>query len=151
MAITSNKRQRRYDPTQPPQDVGPATRGYLDEELSLIALGINASLDVFDEQISVLVTLGNDGTGDLISADARPDAFWLIHTDDPGTDGVLVCTVAGTTIRTIHAGADVAVGAAGVNPDTPNKVNYWSDANGYITVKNRRAGAISFRGYKFGI
>ncbi len=154
MATTSNKRERRYDPTISPVNIPPELRAWLEEETTLIALGINALLDAFEVIISDIVTLGNDGTGDLVAGPERA-GIWLIHADyDPASgnwDPELICTTVGTRLSAIHQGADVVVSATGSNPDTNGKVNYWANADGSISVKNRTAETFTFRAYKLGI
>ena len=77
----------------------------------------------------------------------RSIGLLFINTSSSSSEAA-VLAFHGTTIVTIHAGADVSVGASGTNPDFDGDVNIWLSAAGTLSIRNRRNGSRTFAVYQ---
>jgi len=138
-----------YIPAPVPNQVAPEVRQYLDQEFERVALLLNQSLRAPAFVYELLVEVADTATGEF-NGNQSPEGIWFVVCDF-STDADAILTVNGTSAAAIHTGVSATVNSGGTSANTPNRANYYTDANGHLLVHNRLGGAAQFRAYKMGL
>ena len=139
----------KYIPTNPPAQMHPEARAYLDRELHRISEMINQLLFAPQFTAEDLIEVADTSTGEFDGNDSATGIWFVIS--DFSTDADAVLTVNGTSAAAIHTGVSATVNSGGSSANTPNRANYYTDANGHLLVHNRLGSASQFRAYKMGV